>query len=86
VLGIVAAGAFGAIATSTLWIGGILALGVAVAAVLRRRVPTAVLAFVTGLGPWWDGFIILGAIYVVLGFWLVRAGRQVTHDSGGARR
>jgi len=88
VLAIIAAGAFGAIHVSTAWAlaGAFFAGGLLVNAARQRRVPAAVLTFVAGLGPWWDGFIIFGAVYVVFGFLLVRAGRQVDRDQGGPRR
>ncbi len=68
------------------------AIGIAIASLMmlgaarRHRVGTASTAFITGIGPWWDGFIIFGAIYIVFGFLLVRTGRQVGRDSGGPRR
>ncbi|MBA3655398.1 MAG: hypothetical protein H0W70_14540 [Actinobacteria bacterium] len=46
------------------------------AALRRHRPATAIATFVAGLGPWWDGFIILGAVYIAVAFWLV-AGKQV---------
>jgi hypothetical protein len=68
---------FGALHVSVAWtaIGAVLALAMGICAIDRRRVGCAVLAFLTGIGPWWDGFIIFGAVYVVFGFLLVRAGR-----------
>jgi hypothetical protein len=55
--------------------GVVMAAATAVMGATRRRVPCAIASFVTGLGPWWDGFIIVGAAYVLFGFLLIRAGR-----------
>ena len=67
-------------------IGAGLTVLMAISSLTRRRVACAVLSFVIGLGPWWNGFIIFGAIYIVFAFLLVRAGRQLTDDQRGARR
>ena len=74
------------------WGSGLLLIGVfeslmlAVSAWRRERVWTAVLAFLTGVAAPWGAFFLLGAIFIVLAFVLVRAGRQVPDDQRGARR
>lgn len=67
-------------------IGAGLAVLMEIAALTSHRVGTAIASFILGIGPWWDGFIVFGAVYVVFGFLLVRAGRQMANDQGGARR
>jgi hypothetical protein len=67
---------------SALWVtlGIALTIGIALGAFRHSRIGTAIPAFITGLGPWWDGFIIFGVLYIALAFWLVRAGRQERHE------
>jgi hypothetical protein len=87
-LAIAGAAAFLAIGTAAMWqAAGIALVGVmGTGAIRRHRVTSAIAAFVVGLGPWWDGFIVFGAVYLLLAFGLVRAGRQVDHDRRGPRR
>jgi len=61
--------------------------GIALGAILRNRLATALAAFITTFGPW-SFFYIVGVAYAGLAFWLVRTGRQVTdvQDERGARR
>jgi 4-hydroxybenzoate polyprenyltransferase len=84
-IGIAGAAAFGWLSARWMVVGAALAIAMSMTAALQRRVPTAVLAFVTGLGPWWDGFIVFGAVFIVLAFLLVRAGRQEVHDGADRR-
>lgn len=63
-----------------------LSAALAYAAWRRHRVGTAIASFATAFGPWGFAYIFGGA-YIVFGFLLVRAGRQVSRDNpGGPRR
>jgi hypothetical protein len=78
--------AFAFTATDATWmiLGWLLTAVIFVGALRRHRVSAAVAAFATGLGPWWDGFIVFGAVFLGLAFWLV-ASRQVLHERADRR-
>lgn len=70
-VGFVALGLSGPLLAIGLVMTGAIALG----ALRRHRLGTAVAAFITTFGPWSFAYVV-GIAYAGLAFWLVRAGRQ----------